>query len=235
MAGWLAEYAFHPHFIFKSWLLCSIYGVTLNRRLKFYKIYRHDKNVTVDEVTDTTKKYCQAPGQWLGYRPMCHKIRHVHGLNVTMDQVYAVMTHIYPEDLENRKPILKKKKTKSTFSSVGPNWVLSMDGHDKLMGYQTSTFPLAVYWCMDTAIQKLLFIWAWTSNNSPVYPGRWYFEYFYESKTLPDHRRSDKGSEATIMPIKQAFSWLWFTGFSHIFKGFLRRRVIFLNNPFISS
>ena len=82
----------------------------------------------------------------------------MHGLNVTMDQVYAVMTHIYPEDLESRKPILKKKKTKSTFSSVGPNWVLSMDGHDKLMGYQSSTFPLAVYWCMDTAIQKLLFI-----------------------------------------------------------------------------
>ena len=40
----------------------------------------------------------------------------------------------------------------------------------------------------------------------PVYPGRWYFEYFYESKTLPDHRRIDKGSEATAMPTKQAFS-----------------------------
>ena len=82
----------------------------------------------------------------------------MHGLNVTMDQVYAVMTDIHTEDLENRKPILKKKKTKSTFSSVGPNWVLSMDGHEKLMGYQNSTFPLVVYGCMDTAIQKLLFI-----------------------------------------------------------------------------
>ena len=44
---------------------------------------------------------------------------------------------------------------KSTFCSVGPNWVLSMDGHDKLMGYQSSAFPLAV---MDTASRKLLFI-----------------------------------------------------------------------------
>ena len=65
-------------------------------------------------------------------------------------------------------PILKKKKTKSTFSSVGPNWVLSMDGYDKLKGYQNSTFPLAVYGCMDTVSPKLLLIWAWTSNSNPV-------------------------------------------------------------------
>ena len=88
---------------------------------------------------------------------MYHKIRQVHGLNVTRDQVYAAMTDVDPEGLENRKLILKKKKTKSTFSSVGPNWVLSMDGHDKLMGCQNSTFLLAVYGCLDTASRKLLF------------------------------------------------------------------------------
>ena len=26
LAGWLAEYAFHLHFIFKIWFLCSIHG-----------------------------------------------------------------------------------------------------------------------------------------------------------------------------------------------------------------
>ena len=75
----------------------------------------------------------------------------MHGLNVTRDQVYATMTDVDPEGLEKGKPILKKKKMKSRFSSVGPNWVISMDGHGKLMGYQSSTFPLAVYGCMDTA------------------------------------------------------------------------------------
>ena len=55
---------------------------------------------------------------------MYHKIRQVHGLNVTRDQVYLAMTDVNPEGLENRKPILKKKKTRSTFSSVGPDWVL---------------------------------------------------------------------------------------------------------------
>ena len=165
------------------------------------------KNVTVDEVTETIKKECEGPRQSLGYRAMYHKIRQGHGLNVTRDQLYAAMTDVHPEELENRKPILKKKKTKSTFSSVGSNWVLLlMDGDDKLMGCQNSTFPLAVYGCMDTASRKLLFIRDWTSNNNPVYPACWYFEYLYESKTLPDHIRIDKGLETTIMATMQAFS-----------------------------
>ena len=113
-----------------SWSL-----ITLSRRPRFLNIYRHDKNVTVDEVTEAVKKACGGLGQLLGYRAMYHKIRQVHVLNATKDQTYAAMTDIDPEGLENRKPILKKKKTKSTFSSVGPNWVLSMDGHEKLMGY----------------------------------------------------------------------------------------------------
>ena len=79
------------------------------------------------------------------------------------------MTNVHPEGLENRKLIHKKKKTKSKFSSVCPNWVLSMDGQDKLMGYQKSTLPLAVYGCMDTTSRKLLFIRAWRFTNNPVY------------------------------------------------------------------
>ena len=136
---------------------------------------------------------------------MYHKIRQVHGLNVTKDQVYAVMTDVDTDGLENRKPMFKKKKTKIAFSTVGLNWVLSMDGHDKLMGYQNSIFPLVVYGCMDTASRKLLFSRAWISNNNPLYPARWYSEYLYESKTLPDHIRIDKGSATTIMATMQVF------------------------------
>ena len=167
----------------------------IKQNTEVFKIYPHDKNVTVDEVTETIKKECEGPGHLLGYRAIYHKIRQVHSLNVTRDQVYAAMINLHPEGLENRKPILKKKKTKSTFSSVGPNQLLSVYGHDKLMGYRNSTFPLVVYGYMDTACRKLLFIRDWISKNNPVYPGRWYFEYLYESKTLPDYIRIDKGSE----------------------------------------
>ena len=95
---------------------------------------------------------------------------------------------------------------KSTFSSVGPNWVLSMDRHNKLMRYQSSTFPLAVYGCMDTSSRKLLFIQAQASNNNPAYPACWYFEYLYESKTLSDHTRIEKGLETTIATMQEFLS-----------------------------
>ena len=54
---------------------------------------------------------------WLS--AMYHKIRQVHGLNVTRDQVYSAMADVDPDGFENRKPILKKKKSKGTFSWLG--------------------------------------------------------------------------------------------------------------------
>ena len=41
-----------------SWRL-----IALDRRLKFCNIYRHDKYVKVDEVTDAIKKECEGPVQ----------------------------------------------------------------------------------------------------------------------------------------------------------------------------
>ena len=60
------------------------------RRLRFFKIYRHDKNVTVDEVTETIKKESDGPGQLLGYRAVYHKIRQVHDLNVKYMQPWQM-------------------------------------------------------------------------------------------------------------------------------------------------
>ena len=42
-----------------------------------------------------------------------------------------------------------------------------MDGHDKLMGYQNSTFPLAIYGCIDTASRKILWLRVWNTNSKP--------------------------------------------------------------------
>ena len=35
--------------------------ITLNRRLRFFNIYRHDKNFSVFEVTEAIKKECEGP------------------------------------------------------------------------------------------------------------------------------------------------------------------------------
>ena len=66
--------------------------------------------MTIDEVTETIKKECEEPRQLLVYRTMYRKTRQVHGLNITRNQVYAAMTVVDPDRLENRKPKLNKKK-----------------------------------------------------------------------------------------------------------------------------
>ena len=54
---------------------------------------------------------------------------------------------------------------------------MSLDGHDKLCGYQKSMFPLCIYGGQDTYSSRINFLRIWTSNNNPKIIGR-----FYESR-----------------------------------------------------
>ena len=47
---------------------------TVDRRLRYFDIYYHDKNVSVDEVKEAVKKELDGPGKLLGYRAMHHKV-----------------------------------------------------------------------------------------------------------------------------------------------------------------
>ncbi|CAH3141824.1 unnamed protein product [Porites evermanni] len=73
------------------------------------------------------------------------------------------------------------------------------------MGYQNSTFPLAIYGCLDTASRKLLWLRVWTSNCNPKVVGRWYLDYLYETRVIPAMLRVDRGSETGIMATMHAF------------------------------
>ena len=122
---------------------------SLDRRLRYFDIYYHDKKVSVDRVKEAVKKELDGPGKLLGYRAMYHKVWQDHELDVWRDLVHAAMYDLDPKGLEARGPVGKKKAKR-------PYFVHSLDGHDKLMGYQNSTYPLAVYGCIDTAGGKLL-------------------------------------------------------------------------------
>lgn len=178
---------------------------TLDRRLRYFNIYYTDTNVTVEEVKDAVKKELEEPGILLGYRAMQQKVRLKHGLNVPRDLVYNVMFHLCPEELEKRRFSNKKKATKEHFVTNGPNWVWSLDGHDKLMGYQNSTFPLAVYGCIDTASRKILWLKVWNTNRKPELIRKWYLEYLLEYKCLPCYLRIDKGTETGTMATIHAY------------------------------
>ena len=175
---------------------------TLDRRLRAFGIYYTDKRVSLEEVHDAVRKELDGPGK---YRGMQNRLRQEHDLLVPRDLVHDVMFDLDEEGLAARCPVRKKGKPKGHFTTRGVNWVCSLDGHDKLMGYRNSTFPLAVYGCIDTASRKLLWLRVWVTNSSPKVVGRWYLEYLYESRVMPSILRLDKGTETGIIATMHAF------------------------------
>ena len=103
------------------------------------------------------------------------------------------MYDLDPEGLEVRGGIgAKKKRKKGNFSSKGPNFVHSLNGHDNMMVYQNSTFPLAVYGCIDTASRRIMWLRIWTTNSNPKLVGRWYLEHLLETHTYHESLGSTK-------------------------------------------
>ncbi|XP_028413083.1 uncharacterized protein LOC114541051 [Dendronephthya gigantea] len=179
---------------------------TLDRRLAFFDIRRIDKNVTVEEIRAAVENEVNGPGKLLGYRAMYNKIRQDYNLKVPRNLVHAVMFDVDPDGLEARNPNARwERRPKGNYTTKGTNFVHSMDGHDKLMGYQNSTFPLAIYGAIDTASRKILWLRIWDSNSDPKRIGRWYLEYLYEKKRIATMIRIDKGTETGIMATIHSF------------------------------
>ena len=66
------------------------------------------------------------------------------------------MYDLDPDALEDRQPCTRDKRKRGRFVTLGVNWTWSLDGHDKLMGFENWTFPLRVYGCYDTASRKTM-------------------------------------------------------------------------------
>ena len=169
---------------------------TLDRRLRWFDIYRTDPTVTQEALRTAVTEELDGPGKLFGYRAMTNKIRQEHNLKVPRRVVHAMMYDVNPEGLQQRALENRKKaRVKGRFTTGDPNWVLSLDGHCKLMGFQKDTFPLAVYGCLDTASRKLLFMKVGTRNSDPRVIGLWYLEFLYETKQIASIIRLDKGTE----------------------------------------
>jgi len=130
---------------------------TLDRRLRHFGIHYINYDIPVEVVSDAVQKELEGPGKLLGYRAMNQELRTEHNVQVPRHLVYNVMAELDPKGLEARNLQQKKNKKKGHLTSEGPLWVVSLDGHDKLCGYQNSTFPLGVYGCIETFSRKTSF------------------------------------------------------------------------------
>jgi hypothetical protein len=72
---------------------------------------------------------------------MHKKVRQVHQLNVPTKLVNEVMYDLDPQGLEERTLTRNRPRIRGNFVTKGVNWVHSMDGHAKLMGFSEGYFP----------------------------------------------------------------------------------------------
>lgn len=178
---------------------------TLDRRLRHFNIKYIDERVCIDVAREAVRKELEGPGALLGYRAMTQKVRQKYKMKIPRALVHDLMFDLDPAGLAARAPGAKKKKPKGHFVTLGPNWTYSLDGHDKMMGYQSSTFPLAIYGCIDTASRKLIWLKIWNTNSNPILVGKWYLEALLENGILPNYIRLDKGTETTTMSTIHAY------------------------------
>lgn len=178
---------------------------TLSRRLSHFGIRYINYETPLQDVTEAVSKELEGPGRCLGYRALNQKLRTQHNIKVPRHLVYNVLTDMDPEGLEARGVNKKIKKRKVPFSSEGPLWLVSLDGHDKLCGYQNWTFPLCIYGCLDTFSRKILYLFVSHSNSDPMIVGKKYLEYLTEHRIIPRFLRLDKGTETGKMSTLHAF------------------------------
>ncbi len=109
-------------------------------------------------MSEAVEKELEGPGKLLGHRAVHHKLRTEHCVKAQRHLVHNTMAYLDPDGLDARNLQKRLKCKKKPFESDGPLSLVSLDGHDKLCGYQNWTFPLAVYGCLDNFLRKILFL-----------------------------------------------------------------------------
>ena len=130
---------------------------TLDRHLRYFYIHYIDVKFSISKVTSTITKELEGPGKLLGYHAMNQKLRTEHRICVPQGLDTDLLWDADPQALEDRSVNKREKKSKKQFVSDGSNCTLSLDEHDKVMGFQNCIFPLAIYGCLDTFSSKTIF------------------------------------------------------------------------------
>ena len=177
-------------YIYYRWNLIS-----LDRRMRHFGIKYIGETTTHDAVKDAARAELDGPGKLLGYRAMTQKLRIQYHLKVPRHLVRSILAYLDPDGVSSRNLQKRKISKKGIFTSKGPLLVASVDGHDKLCGYQNWTFPLGIYGFIDTLSRKVLSLSVVTSNSDPLAVGKLYISKLENFNLLPRFLRMDKGTE----------------------------------------
>ena len=120
-------------------------------------------------------------------------LRVQHGYRARQDDIRDALAIYDPQGTAARKPGLKRKR-RGEFIVPGPDWLWSIDGHDKFRNY-----GIEIYGAIDAYSRRVIWIYVGNSNRTQVSVARQYLSALRRYNRCPAFFRSDRGKEVLML------------------------------------
>ena len=164
---------------------------TIIRVLKRLSLRRHGVSSPLRTVVEKILNLRRDGFTDLGYKSMWRHLNTFCGVHVTQETVRIILKVIDAEGVRQRSIHRLRRRT---YTSDGPNFVIHIDGYDKL-----KPFGLPIHGAIDGFSRKILWLKVGKSNNDPRYIAHHFINYIKEIKRVPRLVRTDAGTENSIV------------------------------------
>lgn len=164
---------------------------TLKSKLNEAGLYRRKEYSSPNAVSNAIRSELRGPGQLFGYRTMWQVLKQKYNLRVKRDDVMNFLRELNPRGCESRA---RRRFTRRTYHSMGPNYMWHADGYDKL-----KPFGLAISGCIDGFSRKVLWLECGPTNNNPTVIAHYFMSCVRNLGVIPMRLRTDCGTENGIM------------------------------------
>jgi hypothetical protein len=120
-------------------------------------------------------------------------LRQQQGYRAREDDVRNALKLQDPVGTETRKPGMKRKR-RLEYIVPGPNYLWSIDGHDKLAKY-----GIEIYGAIDAYSRRILWFYVGNSNRTQLSVVQQFLSAVQHYNLCPDYIRSDRGSETPLV------------------------------------
>ncbi|XP_054886887.1 uncharacterized protein LOC129360588 [Poeciliopsis prolifica] len=168
---------------------------SLKAHLKVAGLHRRGNYSPLSDVRRAIMTELRGPGQLFGYRTMWQVLKQKHNLRVKRDVVMRLLRQLNPQGIALRT---RRKFTRRTYHSMGPNYIWHVDGYDKL-----KPFGLAISGCIDGFSRRMMWLVCGATNNNPSVIAQHYINCVKSLGVIPMRLRTDLGTENGTMAAVQ--------------------------------
>jgi hypothetical protein len=132
------------------------------------------------------------PGRTFGRRWLITWLR-LHGFKAQQVDVANAQRLLDADGVTSRKPGLRKARLEN-YTTLGPNFLWCLDGHDKLAQY-----GMNIYAAVDAYSRKIIWFYCGASNRTAISVVNQYFNAVQATGICPRFIRTDRGTETVLL------------------------------------